>query len=207
MKLTLSRALMTLAHRCLGEEGRSWAEAMAAEFETAAEDGHPLSFAAGCFHAALRSMPTCNEGRFLLTSYAVALILILPIAAVEISMVVTGLPHLFSEQAQWGGGMSRGQMLLIGNTFMVAWPSLALLLLVSGAAQLRLAWLILECDWQRAVSTGIAFLSATMTLALVLGCLLVDIRQAVILSAVLGIEMVAISGLGSWHADLAARPS
>lgn len=207
MTLALSRALMTLTCRCLGNGRRAWAHAMSAEFDVAAENGRALPFALGCFFAALRQMPTRSEGRFVLTNYAVALIVLLPMAAIEISTATMGVPHLFNGQDRWGVGTTQGQMLLVGDSFRAAWPSLTLLLLVSGGTQVRLAWLILERDWHRAISTGIAILATITTLVLALGCLLVDVSQAITLGGALGIELAMIAGLGSWHADLDASPS
>ncbi|WP_296612096.1 hypothetical protein [Sphingomonas sp.] len=207
MMLSLSRALMTLACRCLGKDRHEWAQAMRAEFDAAVEDRRPLTFAIGCLTAALRQMPMREEGRFVLTNYALALAVMVPIAAIEISSAILGLPHLFGEQGALGASMTSGQKLLVDGAFRVAAPSVTLLLLLSGGAQLRLAWLMLERDWGRATSVGAAILAAITTQILFMGSLFLDVGQAVTLGGVLGIELTLIAGLGRWHADLNLPPS
>lgn len=207
MRLALSRALMTLACQCLGKGRREWALAMQAEFDAAVEDGRSLTFAIGCLIGAFRQMPMQDEGRFVLTNYALTLVVMVPMAAVELSCATLGLPHLFGEQGSLGAGMTYAQKLLVGGAYRVAAPSLTLLLLLSGAAQLRLAWLVLERDWMRATSAGAAILAAMTTMILFMGCLFLDIGQAATLGGILGIELVLIAGLGRWHADLNLPPS
>jgi hypothetical protein len=207
MMPAFSRALMTLACQCLGEGRRAWAQAMQAEFDIAVEDGRALSFAAGCLIGALRQMPMQEEGRFVLTNYTLALAVMVPIAAIEISAAMFGLPHLFGGLRDPGAGMTFAQKLIIGGAFRVVAPSLTLLLLLCGGAQLRLAWLMLERDWTRATSTGVANLAAITTLILFMGCMFLDVGQAVTLAAVLGIELALIAGLGRWHAELNLPPS
>ncbi|GGO89652.1 hypothetical protein GCM10011329_00100 [Stakelama pacifica] len=177
---------------------------MLAEFDAAVDDGRPLTFAAGCLAGALCQMPVRDEGRFILTSYALALMIMVPIAAVEISSAALGIPHLLGGQANIGA--TYAQKLLMGEAIRAAGPSLALLLLLSGIVQMRLAWLTLERDWVRAAATGTAVLAAITTMILVLGCLFLDIGQAVTLGGALGIELALIAGLRSWHADLNLPP-
>lgn len=206
MMPALSRALMALACQCLGEARRDWAQAMRAEFDVAAQDGRALGFAAGCLIGALRQMPMQQEGRFVLTNYALALAVMVPIAAMEIGAALFGLPPLFGGQGAPGAGMAFAQKLVIGAAYRVVAPSLALLLLLSGGAQLRLAWLMLERDWRRATSTGVANLAAITTLILFMGMFL-DVGQAITLAVVLGIELALIAGLGRWHEDLNLPPA
>lgn len=207
MMHTLSRALMTLACHCLGEGRRDWAQAMRAEFNVAVEDGHALSFATGCLIGALRQMPMQEEGRFVLTNYTLALIVMVPVAAIEISGALFGMPHLFGDQGGPGAGMTFAQKLIIGGAYQVMAPSLTFLLLLSAGTQLRLAWLMLERDWRRATSTGIANLAAITTLILFMGCMFLYIGQAVTLAVVLGIELALIAGLCRWHEALNVPPS
>lgn len=201
MMLALSRALMVLACQCLGDSRREWAQAMQAEFDIAAQDGRALSFAAGCLIGALRQMPMQQEGRFVLTNYTLALTVMVPIAAMEISAALFGLPHLFGDQGEPGAGMAFAQKLVIGAAYRVVAPSLTLLLLLSGGGQLRLAWLMLERDWSRATATCVANLAAITTLILFMGMFL-DVGQVITLAVVLGIELALIAGLCRWHEDL-----
>lgn len=206
MMIAFSRALMTLACQCLGEARRDWAQAMREEFDIAAEDGCGLSFATGCLIGALRQMPMQQEGRFVLTNYTLALAVMVPVAAMEISAALFGLPPLFGSQGGPGVGMAFAQKLVIGAAYRVVAPSLTLLLLLSGAAQLRLAWLMLERDWRRATSTGVANMAAITTLMIFMGMFL-DVGQVITLAVVLGIELALIAGLGRWHEDLHLPPS
>lgn len=206
MMIAFSRALMTLACQCLGEARREWAQAMWEEFDIAAEDGRGLSFATGCLIGALRQMPMAQEGRFVLTNYTLAIAVMVPIAAMEISAALLGLPHLFGGKGGPGAGMAVAQKLIIGGAYRVVAPSLSLLLLLSGGAQLRLAWLMLERDWRRATSTGVANLAAITTLILFMGCMFLDVSQAITLAVVLGIELGLIAGLCRWHEDLSLPP-
>ncbi|WBY09477.1 hypothetical protein PIB19_09315 [Sphingomonas sp. 7/4-4] len=91
----MSRAVMALAVCCLGESRREWSAAMQAEFETAVTEGKPLLFAIGCLAAAWREMLTREEGRFVLTNYALVLGLMIPMAALQIGCALLGLPYLY----------------------------------------------------------------------------------------------------------------
>jgi hypothetical protein len=61
---------------------------------------------------------------------------------------------------------------------------------------------MLERDWRRATSTGVANLAAITTLILFMGCMFLDVSQAITLAVVLGIELGLIAGLCRWHEDL-----
>ena len=95
MRAPVSRALMAVAAACMGERRRDWAMAMQAEFETAADEGDALPFAAGCLAAAWREMLVREEGHFLLTSYALALGLMIPMATLQIGSALLGFPYLY----------------------------------------------------------------------------------------------------------------
>ena len=89
MTAKLANAVMALAEACLGDRRREWALAMRSELDVAIDEGRPLAFAVGCLTGALRDMPRHAEGRFALTSHAVALGL-LPIAALLIMGIAGG---------------------------------------------------------------------------------------------------------------------
>lgn len=206
MTRALSRALMALACHCLGEGRREWAQAMQAEFDAVAEDGRPLSFAIGCLWGALRQMPLHEEGRFVLTNYALALVIMIPMAAIQIGWAVFSLPSLFAEHEGLRGTLAPAQAMLVGGAYRAAVPSLTILLLLSGAGQLRIAWLLLERDWSRVTSTGMAILAAITTLILFMGSVFLDAGQAVTQAAVLAIELAVLAGLSRWHAELDLPP-
>jgi hypothetical protein len=206
MMLAFSRALMTLACRSLGEARHEWAQAMWAEFDTVVQDGRPLPFAIGCLFGALRQMPMQEEGRFMLTNYTLALGIMMPMAALQVGCAVFGLPYLFPGTAGLRGTMAPAQELLFGGAYRAAVPSLTILLLLSGGGQLRIAWLMLERDWSRVTSTGIAILAAIATLILFMGTLFLDTSQVVTQGAILAIELMVLAGLSRWHAELGTPP-
>ena len=204
MKAALARALMALAVACLSESRREWSLAMQAEFEIAVAEGKPLRFAMGCLTAAWREIVTREEGRFLLTSYALALGLMIPMAALQIGCAVLGLPYLYPDQTGLGGALLQGgaQEALLRGVYQAAVPSLSLLLLLLGLGHLRIAWAMLDRDWRRVQRTGMLVLAAAATLIIFMGTLFLDGRQAMLQAAVLAIELATLSVVVRWHAQL-----
>lgn len=208
MRVAVSRAIMALATACLGEHRREWALAMQVEFEAAVEEGKPLIFAAGCLLAAGREMLTQEEGRFVLTSYALALGLMIPMAALQIGCALLDFPYLFRGHDGLRGMLVAGgaQEALLRGVYQAAVPSLSILLLLAGAGHLRIAWVMLEGDWSRVTSTGRLTMAAAATLILFMGALFLDGTQAVLQAAVLAIELAVIALLARWHAQLFRPP-
>lgn len=204
MKTTVSRAIMALAVSCIGEHRREWALAMQVEFETAAAEGKPLLFAIGCLMAALRELVTHEEGRFVLTNYALALGLMIPMAALQIGCAVLGLPYLYAEQDGLRGALAAGGApeIAMRSVYQAAVPSLALLLLLLGVGHLRIAWVMLERDWSRVTRMGTLTLAAAATLVIFMGALFLDGTQALLQAAVLAIELATVSMVARWHAQL-----
>jgi len=204
MRAAVARAVMALAVVSLGESRREWSLAMQVEFETAVADGKPLLFAMGCLAAAWREMVTREEGRFLLTNYALALGLMIPMAALQIGCAVLGLPYLFPGQTGLAGALLQGgaQEILLRGVYQAAVPSLSLLLLLLGLGHLRIAWAMLDRDWRRVQRTGMLALAAAATLILFMGTLFLDGRQAMLQAAVLAVELATLSVVVRWHAQL-----
>jgi hypothetical protein len=204
MKAALARALMALAVRCFGESRRDWSAAMQAEFETAVADGEALPFAAGCLAAACRELLTREEGRFALTSYALALGLMIPMAALQIGSALFGFPYLYPGSGGLSGAILEGRAheALLRGVYQAAIPSLALLLLVLGAGHLRIAWAMLDRDWSRVMRVGAFMLAAATTLILVMSVFFLDSSQAVLLAAVLAVELATVTMVARWHARL-----
>ncbi|TGX43486.1 hypothetical protein E5A74_09255 [Sphingomonas naasensis] len=195
---------MALAVCCFGESRREWARAMRAEFEAAAADGRPLLFALGCLAAAWRELLTREEGRFVLTSYALALGLMLPMAALQIGCAVLGLPYLYAGQNGLRGALLDGgtQELLLRGVYQAAVPSLSVLLLLVGVGHLRIAWAMLERDWSRVTRMGSLSLAAAATLILFMAALFLDGSQALLQAMILAIELATVSVVARWHAQL-----
>ncbi|WP_313540495.1 hypothetical protein [Sphingomonas sp.] len=209
MKAALSRALLRLAAACLGERKSDWALAMEAELEMAITEGQPMKFAFGCLLAAGRGMFTAEEGSFVLTSYTVAIGLLLPMAALQIGCALFGLPYLYPGRHGLVGAMIDGglQASLLRGVYQAAIPSLALLQLLIGLGQLRIAWLVLERDWAAVLRWGSLSLAASATLVMFLSVLFIDGRQALLQGAVLAIELATIASLARWYAHFSPGPA
>ncbi|MDG2535134.1 hypothetical protein P6144_15850 [Sphingomonas sp. HITSZ_GF] len=204
MSAPIARAVLALALCCLGESRREWRAAMRAEFEAAAEDGAPLRFAAGCLMAALRELVTREEGRFALTSYALVLGLMLPMAALQIGCALLGLPYLYPDQHGLAGALLEGRAHedLLRTVYQAAIPSLALLQLLIGIGHLCIAWAMLEGDWAGVTRRATLTLAAAATLLLFMGVLFLDGSQVLLQGAVLAIELATLCGVARWHAQL-----
>jgi hypothetical protein len=201
MRLAVSWAVMTLAVRCLGHRRREWALAMQAEFEAAVDDGKPLRFAIGCLVGAWREMPTHDEGRFVIANHVLAIGLILPVTVMMLSSTIGDFVH-FGVHDLPRVGSGSGPLLTDGNRSAV--PSLAMLLLLLGAAHLRIAWSLLECDWTRVVDAARMIAALTVTLAVFSGLVFASLA-GLIHASVAAIELTAILVLARWHAQLPLR--
>jgi hypothetical protein len=207
MTATLARAVMALADACLGDHRRDWALAMQTEFEFAIHDGKPLRFAAGCLTSALREMPTRAEGRFALTSHAVAFSL-LPLAALLIVGTASGYPFLPSGQAgisSWlTGGGEQLRLLTPWNRGFA--PALMLLIWGLIAGRLLMPWFILERNWTRVGTLARVNSAATVTLLLFTGALFLDLSFMLLPAVALATELLAIWLLYNWQTRIFAEP-
>lgn len=193
MTAAVSRAVMSLAARCLGTERNQWRLAMEAEFEAAADDGKQFAFAAGCLIAAWREMMNYGEGRLVLGNYALAFGLLIPIAALQFERAIGALVL--------GGEAS--PYLVWAQTSAV--PVLMILWLLLGIAQFCLAWVLVEGDWTRVVKLGAVISAVTVTLLLFAGVLMLDLSSFVFQAAELGIELAAIAGAARCQARLVSN--
>jgi hypothetical protein len=199
MKTALPRALMALSTSCLGGQRHEWARAMQAEFEAAADEGKPMSFALGCLVAAWREMPAHEEGRFVLASYVLAIGLIVPAAALMLASIFAGgaAAHLAGDLLPVGNG--RDPLLTEANVSAV--PSLAVLVLLLAAGHLSIAWTMLERDWQRVAASTRLTAAITVTLAIFSGLVFLS-DSGLIHAAVSALELAGIFVLARWHAEL-----
>lgn len=205
MTANLAHAVMTLAEACLGDHRRDWALAMRSEMDVAIDDGKPLSFALGCLIGALRDMPKHMEGRFALTSHAVALGLF-PVTALLILGTAAGFPFL-----PWGHGGISGWLAGSGEPLplLTPWnrnfaPILGLSIWALIAGHLVMPWLILERDWTRVATLARVNSAATVTLFLFTTVLFLDVGFMVLPMVGLAIELLASWFLYRWHARLSA---
>lgn len=206
MMAALPRVVMALATRSLGSHRREWARAMEEEFEAATEDGRALTFALGCLMAGCRELPAHEEGRFAIASHALALIVIVPAAAMMISSVLTGFPTSFLGHFSIAGllDLSGGQRPVLSDANRSAVPSLALLVLVLAALNLRVAWLMLDRDWTRLAATGALSAAGTATLGIFSAVVFVDAVAPLAQAAVLTVQLTAASALARWDVRLSA---
>jgi hypothetical protein len=210
MTAKLARAVMALTEACIGEHRREWARAMRGEFEIAREDGKPLLFAMGCLAGALRQMPSHAEGRFALTSHAVALGL-LPLAALLFAGTTSGFPFLpagYTGISGWltGSGDSL-QMLLLTPWNRGFAPALVMLIWVLAAGHLLMPWFILERNWSRVGMLARINAAATVTLVLFTGALFLDMGFLLLPAVGLLTELGAIWLLYGWQTHIFAEPS
>lgn len=204
MRAALSRAIMKLAVCCLDESRREWAAAMQAEFEMAESDGRSLTFALGCLAAAWREMLVREEGHFTLASYALALAVMIPMAALQIGCALFGLPYLYPGEGGIGGALLVGgaHEALLRGVYQAAVPALALLLMLLGCGHLRIAWAVLERDWAGVRRVGTLTLSAAVTLLIFMGVLFLDPSQALLQTLMLAGELAMVGMVARWHARL-----
>jgi hypothetical protein len=193
MTAAVSRALMSLAMRCLGESRREWGLAMRAEFEAAIEAGEPFAFATGCLIAAWCEMPRHAEGRLVLMNYALALGVLIPIAALQFALAL-GFSSVFFAREGFD------TVLLLGATQnpYFAWsqiaglPVLLVLWLLLGMGHLRLAWALVDRDWPGVVKVGALLGAVTATLFIIMGVLLLDVTFVLLQAAAMAIELSAL---------------
>ncbi len=170
---------------------------MRAEFEIAIAGGRPLSFAVGCLGAALREMPGREEGRFTLSSYALVLGVMIPMAAYSIGCALFGMPYLYPAQ-ELSGAMLRG----MNQIYHVATPALTLVLIMFGLGHLRIAWAMLEGDWDRVTRLAMLAMAAAVTLVALMSVLFLDIHQVIVQTVILSIELGTVLLVARWHAQL-----
>lgn len=204
MKNPIARALMALAAAALGESRQQWSMAMRVEFETEVAEADRLRFAFGCLIGAWRDMVSRAEGRFTLTSYGLALGLIMPMAALQVGCALFGMPYLYPG----GEGLSHAMLVgqeheaLLRSIYQAAIVPLALLQLAIGYGHVRVAWAMLERDWAVVMRSGLCTLASAATLILFMSILFLNSRQAMLQGAILGIELGIAVILARWHAQL-----
>ena len=179
---------------------------MRAELDVAICEGKPLTFALGCLKGALRDMPRQEEGRFTLTSHAVALALF-PIAALLIVGTASGFPCLPSGHAGLSGWLAGSGAPL---RLLTPWnrgfaPALALLIWVLIAGHVLMPWLILERNWTRVATLARVNAAATVTLFLYTSVLFLDVAFMLLPTIALAIELLAVWLLYQWQTQLFAE--
>jgi hypothetical protein len=196
---------MSLAKSCFGADRQEWARAMEVEFEVALVDGKPLSFAMGCLLAAWREMPAQKEGRFALVSHAFAILVLIPMAALQVACAVR-LPFFLQGSGGLYGMLAvhDAQKPYADSSILGAAPTLLALWLTLALCHLRLAWALLDRDWRLAAKTAALTGSALASLTIFTGVLFLDATEVALQAAVLAVELCAIYATAQWHARLFA---
>ena len=188
MNAPIPRALMSLAGSCLGESRHDWACAMEAEFELAVEDGRPLAFAVGCLIAASRELPRNAEGRLTLVNHMLALGLLIPMAVFQVTRGLGTVAGLVGP-AGISGDASNAYLAWARSS---AAPVLLILWVLIGIGHLRLAWVLVERDWDRVVKVGALIAAAAVTLFLFMGVLFLDLATLIAQSGAMATELAFI---------------
>jgi hypothetical protein len=91
---------------------------------------------------------------------------------------------------------------LIRNLYQGAIPALALMQLAIGFGHLRIAWLMLEHDWDRVMRMAGLTLAAAITLVMFMGVLFLNGTQAVLQGVVVIVELGTIAMIAHHHTQL-----
>lgn len=203
MKAAVARSLMALATYCLGDSRREWAHAMQAEFHEAGAAGRQLSFAAGCLIAAWREMPRHAEGRLILADHALALGLLVPVAFLQFACAI----GLLSGKGGVYGMLAMGgtEDPYLAYAQFSAIPVLLMLWLLLGAAHLRLAWALLDRDWERVVQAGSLIAAAALTLVIMVEVLYLQAAFLGSVMAVMVIELIFVTAASRLHGRVSSE--
>jgi hypothetical protein len=200
MSATLSRRVLALAVRSLGTRRRAWGQAMQAEFDEAEADGQSLRFALGCLLTAWRTMPDHAEGRYVLASHALALVVLLPMGTLLATAALSGFPIV--EASDGAVGFLRGSgtfRLLLDPGTQCLGPAMLLLVLLLAGCHALMAWWLLERDWRR-IGTATCFCAAVMvSLMILMACAALHLGELTQPLAGLAVECGALAALASWH--------
>lgn len=200
MSAPLARLLLKLAVRSLGLRHAAWGQAMIAEFDAAEADGRPLRFALGCLVGAWRTLPLHGEGRAMLTGYALALGIMLPVSAMLVTATLFGFPFVAASDGVAGflTGSGRHVSLLNAGTQAVG-PVLALVMLTLAGCHLPLAWWVLDRDWTRVAIVMRLGAAVMTTLAIMTACAMLNVGTLLLPIAAVLVELAAISAFAWWR--------
>lgn len=208
MTAAVAHLVMALALLDLPHDGPDWGRAMQAEFDEAVRDGRPLGFAFGCLIAACRQMPRHADGRFVLTSHALVLGLIVPIATFHLGCAVSGVRFLLSGRDPYhamltaGGAHGRG----LADAYAAATPALTGLLLLLGCAHVLIGWTILDGRWWRATMLWLAAAIIAAAIVAIITMAIPNGGGRAIQCAALAVELAAIPLLATWRTRRVASP-
>lgn len=179
---------------------------MEAEFEEAVDDGKPLLFALGCLFAAWREIGKHSEGRLIVSTYALALGLLIPMAALQFEQAAGFLSSAAGPPfGTPGAGVGPNPYLIWSQNSAI--PILLITWLLLGMAHLCLAWMLVEGDWPRIVKCGTLIGAAMITLSLFMGVLMLDLSPLRAQLVELAIELAAVVSISRWHIRILADAS
>ena len=159
-----------------------------------------------CLAAAGRDMLSREDGRFTLTSHVLALGLIVPMAAIQIGCAFFGFPYLYPGHEGLAGALLLGgdHLDLVRGFYQSAVPTLGLLLVALGVGHLRIAWAMLDRDWDRVRRMGTFTLAVATTLTLFMSALFLDSSRALLQAGILALELAVLWLLARWSGRLSA---
>lgn len=208
MTMAVARQVMSWAADLLRRDRPAWAAAMLGEFEEAAAHGAALPFALGCLAAAWRELPFHAAGRLRLTSYALALGVVVPIGLVNLScslpgwrMLIDGTDHYYAKLA--AGGMHEQAL---AESYKAATPLLVLCIMLLGLLHLLIAAAMLKRHFRRAAMLWSANAAVASVLFVVsLWLFPPDPGRAPTIFAGPIVELVCVPALMWWQARLWVR--
>jgi hypothetical protein len=199
MNVAFSRAIVSLAGRCLGDDRRDWAAAMEAELDAARLDGKDLIFAAGCLIGAFGQMASYRDGRLALARHAVCVFLTIPFAVLIAIDAAARISYPTSNFGFETFASARGSWTLAFNQANInALPAFTFLIMFIVFGHALLAWMILDRKWAHVSLISRLIAAATVTLIVVSGVLFLDETWILILAAGVSIEIAATFALMRW---------
>jgi hypothetical protein len=115
-----------------------------------------------------------------------------------------GSSYLFAGQAGLYTVLAAGgaQDPYLAEAHRSAIPTLLALWVMLGAGHLRLAWVVLERDWSRVISTAALTVAASATLVIFTGVLFLNDASVALQALMLAVELSAIYASARWHSRL-----
>lgn len=203
MRDRVARVLLKLALAAFAGHRRDWANAMRAEFAYASEEGDALPFATGCLAAAWRDLPGSMEGRLIVSRYALAVLVLMPLAGLLLTGTYFGYPFVEPETGPGIAKAASGVPLFNeGNRSAVG--VLGAMLVVRVICLTLLAWLIVERRWQHVGRLQALSVAVTMTFAIFCAVVMVDLAGMVLPALTVALELLATAHVRRQHGAEAA---
>lgn len=206
MTPAFARGVLALAIHSLRPCRPDWAGAIRAEFDEAAANGRATSFALGCLVAAWRDLPFHGEGRLRLTSLAVAIGLIVPIAALNVLCALPGFSFMATGHDRFYLMLANGnaEQQELAAAYRAAVPMMTAGMVTLAALHFRIAWAVSRRRFdQLLLLWPAAGLVAGGLLAFALWLFPTGWGVAFTVFAALAVELISVPALVWWRRKLA----